>query len=200
MFQIHGTGGAPVAIAFDPDGAPFLVKNPNYGNKLGELIESEVPWREGTRIRSAKRGEFLSMMYRQTLVPNVETFDYQVRRKWEGTLRYFDIEFSALIICASPRPIVIPLRRVSWRVGLSPDSEGAPADSAYYEAETYETKKYLDDPYLIVSLARSFRVMLRTEQLDLEGEGQLWVRSHFEFGPEPLEKNFSFAVPVDAYL
>lgn len=69
IIQIHGTVGAPVAVAFDPDGAPFLVKNPNYGNKLGEVIESQVPWREGTRIRSAKRGEFLSMMYRQTLVP-----------------------------------------------------------------------------------------------------------------------------------
>jgi hypothetical protein len=126
MFQIHGTVGAPVAIAFDPDGAPFLVKNPSYGNKLGEVIESEVSWREGTPTRSAKRGEFLSMMYRQTLVPDAETFNYKVRRKGEGTLPHFEIEFLVLIICASPRPIVIALNRVSWRVGLSPDFQGAP--------------------------------------------------------------------------
>jgi hypothetical protein len=40
IIQIHGTHGAPVAVAFDPDGAPFLVKNPNYGNKLGEQVRN----------------------------------------------------------------------------------------------------------------------------------------------------------------
>jgi hypothetical protein len=193
IFQIHGTHGAPVAVAFDSEGAPFLVKNPNYGNKLGEVIESEVPWRGSTSVRSAKRREFLGMMYRQTLVPDVQTFDYKVRHKGEGTLRYFEIEFTILIICASPRPIVIPLNRVSWRVGLSSDSEGAPAKSDYYEPET---KKFIDTPYLIVSPVRAFRVTLWTEHLVLQ-EGQLWIQAHFEFGPEQPEKNFSFAVPVE---
>lgn len=194
MFQIHGTVGAPVAIAFDPDAAPFLVKNPNYGNKLGEVIESEVPWREATRIRSAKRREFLSMMYRQTLVPDVEISRCETKRRQDGTDHYFQVEFSVLIICGSDQPIVIPLDRVSWRVGLSPDSEGVPpAKWGCYEAET---DNYLEDLYLIVSAARAFRVKVWTKQFDLKGESELWVQSHFEFGPKRLEKNFSFPVPV----
>jgi hypothetical protein len=195
MFQIHGTVGAPIAIAFDPDGAPFLVKNPNHGNKLGEVIESEVPWREGTRIRSAKRGEFLSMMYRQTLVPDVEIFDCYAYRHWEGTCPYFKVTFTILIICGSPHPIVMPLTRVSWRVGLSPDSEGALPATLNYKEAVMDTA--IEDPYLIVSPARAFRVTLRTQQLDLAGEGVLWVQSHFEFGPERLEKNLSFGLRIE---
>lgn len=65
IIQIRGTAGAPVAVAFDPEGAPFLVTNPKYGNREGEVIPAEVPWRGSTSVRTAKRGEILSMMYRE---------------------------------------------------------------------------------------------------------------------------------------
>jgi hypothetical protein len=54
----------------------------------------------------------------------------------------------------------------------------------------------ISDPHLILSAARAFRVILATEPLDLKSEVQLWVQSHFEFGPERLHRDLSFAVPV----
>jgi hypothetical protein len=194
MFQIAGTEGAPVAIAFDPAGAPFLVTNPKQGTEKGEVIQAEVPWREATRVRTAKRREILSMMYRHTLVPDVEIFDCEARVK-AGARCHYEMSITVLIICRSPEPIVLRLNRVSWRVGLNQDSEGAPVDAClnYYDAAT---QALLDDPYLIVSLARALKVDLLPDVIPGIPADQLWVQAHFEFGAEPLEKNVLFVVPV----
>jgi hypothetical protein len=46
-----------VALAFSTDRFPYLVKNPS-----GDAIRAEVPWREGTSIRTAKHGDLLLML------------------------------------------------------------------------------------------------------------------------------------------
>jgi hypothetical protein len=44
-----------VAILFETDRAPFVVKNPVHGSAGGGSVSLEVPWREGTSIRSARQ-------------------------------------------------------------------------------------------------------------------------------------------------
>jgi hypothetical protein len=43
---------AVLALLFETDRAPFVGKNPQFGS-AGVVIEREVPWREGTAVRSA---------------------------------------------------------------------------------------------------------------------------------------------------
>ena len=43
-----------VAMLFDTDRAPYVVKNPAFG-KSKDSVELEVAWREGTSTRSANR-------------------------------------------------------------------------------------------------------------------------------------------------
>jgi hypothetical protein len=52
-------GKTVVALVFETDRAPYVVKNPAFGNTTGEGVKFEVPWREGTIIRSATRSDLM---------------------------------------------------------------------------------------------------------------------------------------------
>jgi hypothetical protein len=55
-----------VALAFETDRAPYVVKVKEGASEL------EVPWREATRVRSAKRRELLLMLSEAIQLPQVE--------------------------------------------------------------------------------------------------------------------------------
>src|SRR5262249_7998798 len=57
--NISWNGHAVVALQFETERAPFVVRNPAHGKSAGEPIELEVPWRDGTRTRSANRNELM---------------------------------------------------------------------------------------------------------------------------------------------
>ena len=55
-------GKTLVALLFDTERAPFVVKNPMYGKQGGGPVSDEVPWREGTKVRSATRSDLIRML------------------------------------------------------------------------------------------------------------------------------------------
>jgi len=61
------TGKSVVALLFETDQAPYVVK---YHKDLNFL---EVPWRQGTRVRSAKRAELVSL-----LVPMINSPQFEI--------------------------------------------------------------------------------------------------------------------------
>jgi hypothetical protein len=68
-----------VALCFDTSRLPFLVKNPAFGKTAGEPIEWEVPWREGTRTRSATRNDLIQMLAPLIKMPKVEMLEGEIR-------------------------------------------------------------------------------------------------------------------------
>ena len=108
---------AVVALVFDTTGAPFVIKN---------KAEFEVPWREGTLTRSARRAEIL-----QILSPMARRPDYELRR---GSLQYqvFDREFEPLhfvleltiyVTPANDRTLVLPYHRMKAAVFSQSEKE-----------------------------------------------------------------------------
>ena len=55
-------GKTIVALLFDTDRAPFVVKNTVFGKQGGGSVSDEVPWREGTKVRSATRSDLIRML------------------------------------------------------------------------------------------------------------------------------------------
>jgi len=55
-------GKTVVALLFETNRAPFVVKNPMFGKAGGGPVQLEVPWREGTSIRSATRADLLRLL------------------------------------------------------------------------------------------------------------------------------------------
>jgi hypothetical protein len=64
-------GSAVVALLFDTRQGPYLVKNQTYG-RSPDSVEWEVPWRDGTRTRTARRSELLRILSPRQLLPDVE--------------------------------------------------------------------------------------------------------------------------------
>jgi hypothetical protein len=60
-------GVTVVALCFETDRAPFVVTNPD-GGRIGH----EMPWREGTKTRSARRADLLRVLSGRASLPDVE--------------------------------------------------------------------------------------------------------------------------------
>jgi hypothetical protein len=71
-------GHTLVALVFETDRAPYLVRNPMRG-QAGNVIDWEVPWRAGTATRSARRDELLRILVPWTRLPEYEVTDASVR-------------------------------------------------------------------------------------------------------------------------
>jgi hypothetical protein len=61
-----------VGLHFETDRAPFLVKNPKFGQPDGGPVQYEVPWRVGTGLKTARRGDLLRLLTPIARLPEVE--------------------------------------------------------------------------------------------------------------------------------
>jgi hypothetical protein len=61
-----------VALLFETDRAPFVVRNAAHGIAGGGPVQREVPWREGTAVRSATRAELLKLLLPLQTMPTLE--------------------------------------------------------------------------------------------------------------------------------
>lgn len=60
-----------VALMFETDRAPFVIKNPLYGKRKGG-VEYEIPWRENTSTRTARRAQLIKLLSPLQKVPQME--------------------------------------------------------------------------------------------------------------------------------
>ena len=72
-------GKTIAALCFDTSRAPFVVKNPAFGKTAGEPVEWEVPWREGTKTRSAGRNDLILLLSPLSALPKIEVLDAEMR-------------------------------------------------------------------------------------------------------------------------
>lgn len=69
------------ALLFETDRAPFVVKNPAYNQPGGGPVQYEVPWREGTSIRSARREDLVRLLAPLQQVPDFEILEASLEAK-----------------------------------------------------------------------------------------------------------------------
>jgi hypothetical protein len=69
---VHTEDGALQALVFDTSLSPFVVKNSAYGRTGGGSVEREVPWRDGTAVRSARRADLIRMLAPVARLPEIE--------------------------------------------------------------------------------------------------------------------------------
>jgi len=59
------------ALLIETDRAPYVVKNPSYGQASGGQISLEVPWRAGTAVRTARRQDLLKLLLPAQELPTI---------------------------------------------------------------------------------------------------------------------------------
>lgn len=66
-------GKTIVALLFETERAPFVVKNPVYGSAGSGPVSLEVPWREATAVRTATRADLIRLLTPLQDVPECES-------------------------------------------------------------------------------------------------------------------------------
>lgn len=98
-----------VALLFKSDRAPYVVSNPDT-DKL------EIPWREGSRTRSARRDEILSTVIEHGKDPEVEVMSLSVEANIQGNSSTWNFSIRFYLIPADDQRLVIPNHRCSATV------------------------------------------------------------------------------------
>lgn len=72
-------GETVVALLFDTDRAPYLVKNPAYNQPNGGPVQLEVPWREARSTRTASRSDLLRILSPIQKNPSFELLEARLK-------------------------------------------------------------------------------------------------------------------------
>ncbi len=174
------------AIVFDTSEFPYLISLKRYNQeeqKPEGVAESELPWREGTSTRSAKRTEILSLLHK---LPPLPTFEVLLARcscpepkiGVQPTCR-LDLKF--YVMPPTGQQPVVPRHRIScvlerpngelshysgpfeFKCGEPPD----PTPTAMLSTLGFPTNQStLDDPILV-----------RPTELVIREAGVLWFRA-----------------------
>ncbi|HEX2452537.1 MAG TPA: hypothetical protein VHI99_02490 [Vicinamibacterales bacterium] len=70
--NVPTVSGELIALLFDTSRSPYVVKNPAHGQTGGGPVSWEVPWREGTSVRTARREDLLRILVPLESLPHVE--------------------------------------------------------------------------------------------------------------------------------
>jgi hypothetical protein len=122
-------GKTVVALLFETDRAPFVVKNPD-----GKLPHREVPWRENISIRTAKRSDLIRLLAPIEKLPEIEIIDLELNACIGGRPNYLGaqscpdrlyLESNLYIVSKNRERIIIPFHRckVIFKIGGLPDIE-----------------------------------------------------------------------------
>jgi hypothetical protein len=96
-----------VAMLFDTQRAPYHVKNPDFGKK-GVQISLEVPWREGTSVRSARREDLLRLLTPFEQLPTCDVLDVTVNDASDGNAVWPRLSVGIYLVPSSDRRLAIP--------------------------------------------------------------------------------------------
>jgi len=127
--QYHGV--SIVALLFETDRAPFLVKNPSGGH-----VDWEVPWREGTKTRSVRRTNMVRLLSGIAALPDVELLEASLRASPgnEKDMFQWRLEFTLYISPQSDR-LVIPFHRCKAEIRFPVLSITVPLDVVHLDRE-----------------------------------------------------------------
>jgi hypothetical protein len=123
---VHHEAGSFLAVGFSGYQPPYVVRNPSYGAAGGGPVALEVPWREMTRVRSARHVDLIRILAPRARLPEIEVLKATLELKgtYEPTSdQFLPVEstgtgswsFHATIYCvpADERPVVFPDHRTN---------------------------------------------------------------------------------------
>jgi hypothetical protein len=118
---VHADGLTVRALLFGGERVPYVVRNPDYGKTAG-VTELEVPWREGTSVRSARRSDLIQVLSPLRRSPKFEVLLGDVEVQESGN----NDEWKASVRCYLEAPdgerVVIPHYRCSGQLA-APDGQ-----------------------------------------------------------------------------
>lgn len=183
-----------VALVFQTDGAPYVFKTGT------DPVTREVPWREGTRARSATRNDLLRVLVPQTRLPLVQPMEAQLHvsavEHDYGEFRAWRLE-GVVYIERVRQPMFFPWHRLEARVTLP---------GVNYSLQLADIRLYPHDPGAVMRAAfqrlgeqpavpqRTMTISSSVDQLIVEGPGLAGFSASIEV---PVEQGPAVEVGAD---
>lgn len=115
--NLNVDGETVVALLFETDHYPFVVKNPKFGTPDGGPVEREIPWREATSTRSATRDDLFQLLIPIMKLPEIEVLEghlyYSLPRN-----AHVEFELTLYVVPRSDDLLVLPIHRCSAKIGF----------------------------------------------------------------------------------
>jgi len=121
--------GAVVALLFETDRSPFVVRNPVFGQQGGGPVQFEVPWRENTSTRTATRSELIKLLSPLQKLPDFAILSATLNAE-ESEFKQIDnskqlrwsLETEIYVVPRAESRVVIPYHKLStsFEIGEGP--------------------------------------------------------------------------------
>ncbi len=129
-------GQTVVALVYETDRAPYLVKNPMYGKPKSGPIFLEVPCRRAGATRSANRTELLQILYPKTKEPLLEVLNGFVTlsdtRKTTPNKWRINLSMPIYFVPQDDAQIVIPYHKCSITISFQPLQKEVDMSTRFY--------------------------------------------------------------------
>lgn len=196
--NIPYAGSVVAALCFATDRAPYVVNNPAFNSESGGPVSLEVPWREGTRTRTANRSNLIQMLAPMQLRPSLELLRGNLHVKTEedkgaaARFLYAYIEF--YIAPRVENTTVFPFHRISVSV-FNPQTASRLTLGSIHFADGSKRNSYRLPLVGSISRQQSTTVYARNEPLEitgseliLRGPRKIVLNAHGPLGDEPIDK------------
>lgn len=181
-----------VALLFETDRFPFVVKNPTYNSPDGGPVEFEVPWRSGTRTRSARREDLIRLITPLIKKPKIEVLGGSLELCSTYSLLTLDIYITALFdVC-----ITLPFHNCKVWLYFPDESESLnllildikpPGRYVSFDSGNRWHDAFIDEkPSFFESLSPT--IQWSEEQLIIKGSGKVTLIAKKDFAEEPNAK------------
>lgn len=210
--NVNVGGKTVVALVFQTDRAPFVVKNPAFGAANGGPVELEIPWREGRKTRTARREDLVRLLAPLVQLPEIEWLDCQVSARLEpraegGKVDAWYLHGSYYISPSGANAVVIPFHRSSLRVVSVKSGELGP----WEQLRMLPPYRYGGGAGKIVSKVDSMTVAASSTEVVVTGPGKINFQASGKFPidegvfADPLEVSVQFrvigaSVPISTVL
>ncbi len=185
------------ALCFDTSRAPYVVKNPACGSQAAGPVEYEVPWREGTRTRSATRSDLVTLLSPLIRVPKIEILAGEVRRvnpQRAGDPPDFHFNLTTYVTPLNEDAITFPLHKCSAGLkaglravaGSTPVVMDTPGSKADKQKQKWANTGHITGSNVYLPPAPQVNVRTGTDPIEvtrdeivIRGAGKLLIEGSF---------------------
>lgn len=112
-YAVPVDGRSVVAVLFDTDRVPHAVRNPKFSREADECIEWEVPWRDASATRSARRSDLLRLLSPIVQLPDLAFVagKFSLFPAQGGARERFDLKIQLYVEARTEALLVVPFYR-----------------------------------------------------------------------------------------
>lgn len=169
-------GTTVVALRFATDRAPYVIKHQDA------RLTREVPWREGTLTRSAKRSEILRILATVPQLPEFEVLSASMSvfpPREDKTSPTGRISMELYVHPQQSQPIILPTYggTLGFRLALP---GAALMTCQYWDVSTQHPLSSSDTQIHQAARLSAATIYVRDRDILVKGPGTLYIRGHFE--------------------